>query len=312
MKIVFFWTPEFAAHILLGLLKFPEIDCQLVVSQSDKIIGRKKELSFTPVKNIAKNHNLNVLQPEKIKNNQDFFEVLRKIKPDFIVVAAYGKIIPKQILDIPQYGCINIHGSILPKFRWASPVQAAIKNGETETWLTIMYMSEAMDEGDILQIARIPVDNGDTSIDIFKKFVDIGPNLLIQTLKNIIRWGIISIRQNNEEATFCWKISRKDGEIFFQKQSAQDIYNTFRAYISWPGVFTFFEEKRIVLDVVSLTHEKWKTPGEFIKIGNKKFGIVCSDHSVLELQEIKLAWKKATNIMSFINGNKNVIWYKFK
>jgi methionyl-tRNA formyltransferase len=99
------------------LLKFPEIDCQLVVSQSDKIIGRKKELSFTPVKNIAKNHNLNVLQPEKIKNNQDFFEVLRKIKPDFIVVAAYGKIIPKQILDIPQYGCINIHGSILPKFR---------------------------------------------------------------------------------------------------------------------------------------------------------------------------------------------------
>jgi len=190
MKIAFFGTPDFAWKILSWILEYSEIECVLVVSQPDKSVGRKRELSPTPVKQVAIDSGIEVIQPEKLgpslnslpKGEMWSQDVLQNLDLDFIVVVAYGKIIPQAILDIPKYGCINIHGSILPKYRWASPVQSAIKDGLSETWLTTMFMSAGMDEGDILKIAKVEIDKVDTSEDIFKKFVHIGPELLVNTL----------------------------------------------------------------------------------------------------------------------------------
>lgn len=320
LKIAFFGTPEFAGKIFSWVLEYSEIDCKLVVSQPDKPVWRKKELIPTPVKEVALEHNIEVMQPEKIRKNEDFFKILRNLDLDFIVVVAYGKIIPKEILDIPKYWCVNIHGSILPKYRGASPVQAAIKSGEKETWLTTMYMSEGMDEWDILQIGKIKVDIVDTSEDIFQKFIEIGPKLLIDTLKKVKNWEIQWIPQNDLEASYCSKILREDGEVFFQKQTAQEIFNTYRAYTPWPGIFSFYEWKRFVIEECCFD-EVWELeknyledvlPGEFIKINKKTFWIVCSDKKFLIIKKVKLEGKKSMDIASFVNGNKDIVWYIFK
>jgi methionyl-tRNA formyltransferase len=252
MKIAFFGTPEFAWNIFSWILEYPEIEVVLVVSQPDRAVWRKKEFFSTPVKRIALDVWIEVLQPEKIKKNSEFHQYLKNLNLDFIVVVAYGKIIPQAILDIPKHGCINIHGSILPAYRGASPVQAAIRDWLLQTWLTTMYMSAGMDEWDMLKVAEVDIDNVDTSEDIFKKFVHIWPKLLIDTLKEIISGNLKWTSQDHNQATHCGKISREEGEVFFSKQSAQEIYNTFRAYTPWPGIYSWYEGKRLVLEEVSI------------------------------------------------------------
>ena len=171
MKIAFFWTWEFSKNILKNILESKNpLEVKLIVSQADKPIWRKKEIIPTPVKTLALEKNIEILQPEKLKNNEDFFEKLKSLDLDFIVVVAYGKIIPKDILDIPKFSCINIHGSLLPLYRWASPIQESIKNWDKKTWLTIMYMSEWMDEWDMLAKKEVNIDILDKTPDIFRKF----------------------------------------------------------------------------------------------------------------------------------------------
>ena len=318
MRIAFFWTPQFAADILSWLISYPEIEVVLVVSQPDMPVWRKQELLPTPVKYIAIQKGIEVLQPKSLKRERSLEIELNSLHLDFIVVVAYGKIIPKYILDIPKYGCINLHGSILPKYRGASPVQAALKNGESETWLTTMYMSEWMDEGNILKIAKFSIDIIDTSAYIFQKFVTIGPNLLRTTLQDIISWNIIWIPQNENEVTYCWKISKEDGQISFGKQSAKDIYNLYRAYTPWPGIFSYYEGKRFViewcfLDTLIFDAED-VVAGSFIYWWTwraKQYGIVCKDWSILWITQVKLEGKKSMDIVSFVNGNKEILNYSF-
>jgi len=313
MKIAFFGTPEFAWEILSWILEYPEIDCRLVVSQPDKPVGRKREFLATPVKQVALDARIEVMQPEKIKKNTDFHEYLTSLNLDFIVVVAYGKIIPQAILDIPKYWCINIHGSILPKYRWASPVQAAVKDGLSETWLTTMYMSRGMDEWDILKVGKVAIDKVDTSEDVFKKFIQIWPKLLVQTLREIISWDLQWTPQDESQATYCSKISREDGEVFFEKQSSQEIYNTYRAYTPWPGIYTWYEGKRLVLEGISLHDEAmWETPWEIVKLWKNTYGIVCCDKKILEITRVKLEGKKSMDTVSFVNGNWEVLWYWFQ
>ena len=313
MKIAFFGTPEFAWNILSGILEYPEIDIALAISQADKAVWRKRELQMTPVKKIALEAWIEVLQPEKIKKNIEFHDYLKSLNLDFIIVVAYGKIMPTAILDIPKYGCINIHGSILPKYRWASPVQAAIKAGEAETWLTIMHMSEGMDEWDMLSVGKIDIDIVDTSEDIFEKFVEIGPKLLVEALKGVISGDAKGTQQKEEEATYCSKISREDGQVSFKNQSAKGIYDTYRAYSPWPGIFTFYEGKRLVFEEIEFHDETapWFEVGKIIKNG-KKVWIVCSDGKILEIKQVKLEGKKTMDILSFLNGNKEILEYCFQ
>ncbi len=319
MKIAFFWTWDFSRNILNGILNYSPpargeleggTDVKLIVSQPDKPIWRKKELVPTPVKSLALEKNIKVLQPEKLKNNTDFFKELEWF--DFIVVVAYWKIVPKEVLEAPKYGCINIHWSILPNYRWASPIQESIKNWDSQTGLTIMYMSEWMDEWDILDTKIVNIDKLDKTPDIFKKFEVLWPELLINTLKNIIDKSIVWQKQDDSKATYCSKISKTDWEVFFSKDSPNDIYNKYKAYFPWPGIYTFYNWKKLNIEDCSLI----ENPSEnniwsVIKLDKKNIWIQCSDNKLLLLKQVKLEWKKSMDILSFLNWNKDFLDYKF-
>ena len=179
-----------------------------------------------------------------------------------------------------------------------------------------MYMSQGMDEWDILQIQKVSIDNIDTSEDIFEKFVSIGPKLLVDTLHKVIKWEITWVPQNHSESSHCSKISREDGRISFWKQTSNEIFNTFRAYTSWPWIHTFYNEKRLVLEDISLFDNTTENEiegeiWECIKISKNRYGILCCDWKILEVLRVKLEWKKSMDALSFVNGNKEVLWYKF-
>lgn len=322
MKIAFFGTWDFSKNILKNILENKNSpDIKLVVSQADKPVWRKKEILETPVKSLAKEKNIEILQPEKIKNNIEFFEKLRSLDLDFIVVVAYGKIIPKEVLEIPKFGCINIHWSLLPSYRWASPIQESLKNWDKLTWLTIMYMSEWMDEWDMLAKKEIIIDIIDKTPDLFKKFEIFWADLLLETLEKIISWEIIAEKQDEQKATYCAKIEKKDWEIDFQKEIAEEIYNKFRAYYPWPWIYSFYNWKKFSIedcffeefdlndedfspwDVIEIENEPWEK--------NSQVWIICKKW-FLTLKTVKLEGKNSTDIKSFINWNKSFLDYSFK
>jgi len=312
MKIAFFWTWEFSKNILDWILKYKDIDVSLVVSQPDKPVWRKRILEPTPVKKLALEKQISVLQPEKVIWNNDFFDKLKNL--DFIVVVAYWKIVPKEVLDAPKYWCINIHGSILPLYRWASPIQEAIKNGDKKTWLTIMYMSEKMDEWDIINIEEVNIDKDDKTEDIFKKFENIWPDLLYTSLKWILENKLIRTAQNDDYATYCKKIIKENGEVFFAKESAEQIYNKHKAYYSWPWIYTFFNGNKLqICDCKLFTSPPMfhKDEWEVACLENKEIWVVCADKKVLILKKVKLEWKQETDIISFINWNRQFLNHRF-
>lgn len=312
MKISFFWTWDFSKNILDWIIWFNEIDILLVISQPDKPVWRKNKIEYTKIKKYCIEKHLKLLQPIKLKNNLELYDELKLLDLDFIVVVAYGKIIPQEILNIPKYWCINIHGSILPKYRWASPIQEAIKNWDNETWLTIMYMSKWMDEWDILSIKRIIIDNNDTTIDIFKKFEIIGPELLLNTLIWIINWKIIWKKQEESSVSFCSKINKEDWEIKFKLDLWENIYNKYRAYIIWPWIYTYYNEKKLNIELCQLNDYFWDEKiWKVVKIDKKNIWIICKWNKILILNKIKLEWRKSLDILSFINWDNNFIWYQF-
>ncbi len=317
MKIAFFWTWDFSKTILSWILENKNIEVWLIVSQPDKAIWRKQELIKTPVKILAEKNNIKLLQPNKLKNNLAFFEELKWL--DFIVVVAYWKIVPKEVLEAPKYWCINIHWSILPKYRWASPIQESIKNWDIETWLTIMYMSEWMDEWDILKIEKIEIDNLDKTPDIFNKFEKFWASLLINTLNWIIDWSIKWIAQDNSKATYCSKISKQDWEINFQTENIKNIFNKFRAFYPWPWIYTYYNWKKLNIEdcccnniwVFEQNFQEELIPGKVVKIDKKTIWIVWINKKILIIKQVKLEWKKSMDIISFINWNKDFLNYKF-
>ncbi len=321
MKIAFFGTADFSKNILADIISNGNLEVKLVVSQPDKPVWRKKELLATPVKALALENNIEALQPEKLRNNDEFFNKLRSLDLDFIVVVAYGKIVPKEVLEAAKHGCINIHGSILPAYRWASPIQESLKNWDTETWLTIMYMSEWMDEWDILSIQKIDIDIMDKTPDIFRKFEWFWAKLLIKTLKGILAWEIKWVKQDDSKATYCSKIEKSDWEINFEKQNIEEIYNKFRAYYPWPGIYNFYNDKKFSIEDcfyndIDLSNDEELSIGEVVEIEdehnpkNKEIWVICKGW-ILILKQVKLEWKKSMDILSFVNGNKDFLDYKF-
>lgn len=319
MNIAFFWTWWFSKNILESLFNdYKEINILLVVSQPDKPFWRKQEFIPTPVKKFALSNNLSVLQPEKLRNNIEFFDYLKSLNLDFIVVVAYWKIIPIEILEIPKYWCINIHWSILPAYRWASPIQESLKKWDKETWLTIMYMSEKMDEWDVLKIEKVNIDILDKTPDIFKKFENIWPKLLVDTLNWIISWKINWIPQDASKATYCKKIEKEDWKIDFKNERVLDIYNKFRAYFPRPGIYTYYKNKKFDLTDIffkenELIFDKdfnlWDVV-EFEDHGKNNIWILCN-WWILILNKVKLEWKKEMSIKDFVNWNKDFLDYNF-
>jgi methionyl-tRNA formyltransferase len=311
MRIWFFGTPSLAATVLQDLISAPDMEVVFVVTNPDKPWWREQIMKPSPVKEIAILHSIPVLQPDRVRNNPEFLDLLRAYSCDYFIVVAYGKIVPLELLQIPQHLCINVHGSILPAYRWASPIQAALLHWEKETGVTIMEMSEGMDEGDILKIRTISIDPTETSETLFTKFAQISWPTLIQTIRELEIWGITPLPQESEKATYCKKIEKEDGLIDWTLP-AKEIYQKWQAYTPWPGVFTHYEGKRLLLEkVYLLSGDEYETiTGKVIKQSDGTIGVICGKW-ILILETVKLEWKKSQNIKDFFNWNQKFIEYNF-
>ncbi len=307
MRIWFFGTPSLSASVLQNLLNCPDIEVVFVVTNPDKPIGRSGDIQPTQVKLLAWAHNITVFTPIRLRDNIQFFEELRSYDCDYFIVVAYGKIVPQEILDIPKKMCINVHGSILPKYRWASPIQSALLHWEKETWVTIMEMSIGMDEGNILKICTIPINPTETAATLFTRFAEVSPPTLIQTLRELELGGITSLPQDNSRATYCKKIEKEDGFIDWSKK-AKEIYHMWQAYMPWPGIYTQYEGKRLLLEQVESRKCKVESvkPWTVLKLEDGRVWVVCGEW-ILTLEQVKLEWKKSQSILDFVNWNQQFI-----
>lgn len=300
MKIVFFGTTEFSASILETLSK--DFEIAAVVTQADKPVGRKQEIQESPVSALAKKLGLPAEKPVTLKDSE-FTQRIKDYKPDLFVVIAYGKIIPQEILDIPTKGSINIHFSLLPKYRGASPIHAALLNGETESGVTIMLMDEKMDHGPILAMEKVSVDPEEMFEDFGNKLLDLANKMIVPTIQNFLNGKIVPKEQNHEEATFCNIISKEDGEIDWNKP-AQEIFNMYRAYSKWPGVWTSWNGEKIKLTAISATSENAELePGSvFQKDGEI---LVQTNKGSIKISQLQQEGKKNMPIEDFLRGHQD-------
>ena len=305
INVVFMGTPKFTLPPLAALIKIELFNVLAVVTQEDKKIGRKQEITPPPAKIMALQNGIPVLQPPRVKGNTEFIDLLRGLNPDFIVVVAYGQILPKEVIDIPKYGCINIHGSLLPMYRGASPVEAALLNGDKETGITFMKIAEKLDSGDIYFAERIAIDPKDTSESVREKLSYLAGTLLPFTLKDIMDGVLEPIPQDHSKATYCKKIKKEDGEIDLRTMTAEEIINRLRAYTPWPSCFLRIDGKRI-----KILEADFKPDSKNIKAGSatitKDTVSLGTKKGTLILQKVQLEGKKPTSIQDFLKGNSGL------
>ena len=298
IKIVFMGTPDFSVPVLEGLIK--NYNVVLVVTQPDKIVGKNKELSPTPVKVCASKHNIEVFQPEKIKSNYD--EILN-VNPDIIVTCAYGQIIPKEVLDFPKYGCINVHASLLPKLRGGAPIHHAIIDGYDKTGITIMYMEEKMDAGDIISSKETIIENSDTVGILHDRLSSMGKELLLETLPKIISGNIKPVKQNIDEVTYAWNIKKEEEIIDFNK-TTKEVFNQIRGLNPFPGAYSILEDKSIKIYESKIGDSKTTVPGEIINVYKDGIGVSTLDGEIV-LTQIKPFGKKLMSVKDYLNGIKD-------
>ncbi len=297
LKVVFMGTPEFSVPVLKSLIELTDV--VLVVSQPDKEVGRKRILTPSPVKACALEHNIEVFTPKKIREE---YEVVLNHKPDIIITCAYGQIVPKQMLDYPDYGCINIHGSLLPKYRGASPIQSAIMNGDEVTGITLMYMEEGLDTGNIIHAKKLKISDDDTYGTLSEKLSLLGRDLLISTLPKIIEGDNFDIPQDDDEATHTVKIKREDERLDFTK-TRKELHNFVRALNPAPfaNILVNGEEWKVI--ETEIGEEKTGKVGTVTSVNKDSFGVLASDGELL-IKRIKVAGKKEMNVKDFFNGYK--------
>lgn len=247
IRIGFFGTPELSRRVLEDFLRRPEFEVAFVVTGEDKPVGRHQVLTVNPVKELALEHNLPVLQPVRIRGNTELLETIASYGADYFVVVAYGKILPKELLSIPKKYPINIHGSILPKYRGASPIQSALIAGDRETGVTIIVMSEGMDEGDIVDVKMIEIDAHETTQTLFEKFAEVSGTFAAETILRLDRGEISPQQQNETEATYCKKITKEEGLLDFSR-SAEELYHLYQGLTPWPGVYTVYKGKKLIVE----------------------------------------------------------------
>ncbi|MDD5731715.1 MAG: methionyl-tRNA formyltransferase [Patescibacteria group bacterium] len=305
LKLVFMGTPEFSVKILEGILN-DSYNIIGVITEPDKPVGRSQELVPTPVKKFALEKGLKVFQPEKKIN---VFEAVSELNPDLVVVAAYGKIITKETLEVPKYGCINFHGSLLPKLRGASPIQTAILEGAEKTGVTIMVMDENMDTGPILTTVEIPLDKKETTTTLRAKMLEYGLPLLLKTIPEYVDGELKPIVQNNDEVTYTKMIEKEDGRINFEK-SAEEEERKLRAFNEWPGTFCFWDSKRIkFIEVDSSTNYESNTNiriGEVFLDENKNLCVNFAKGFWI-IEKLQIEGGKPMLAKDFLNGNKDFV-----
>lgn len=296
MRVVFMGTPDFAVPVLEGLIE--NYDVVGVVSQPDKEVGRKRILTPTEVKKVALLHDIKVLQPKRIR--EEYQEVL-SLEPDIIVTCAYGQIIPKEILDYPRLGCINVHGSLLPKLRGGAPIHHAIIDGLEETGITIMYMDEKMDSGDIISQRSIKIEDSDTVGTLWDKMSLLGRDLLLDTMPSIIDGTNERIKQNEEEVTFGLNIKREVEHVDFNKTS-REVFNQIRGLSPIPGAYALLDGKEMKIYSCQVLEKKYQgVPGEIVDTFKNGFVVCTKDSSVLII-DVKPFGRSRMSASAYING----------
>jgi methionyl-tRNA formyltransferase len=297
-NLVFCGTPQFAVPTLERLAN-SGFRISLVVTQPDRPKGRGLELVYSAVKQSAQKMNLSVIQPEKIKNNDEFRAHLTTLKPDAIIVVGYGRLIPQWMLDLPPFGNINLHGSLLPKYRGAAPIQWAIANGEAIAGVTTMRLDAGLDTGDILLQSESPIRPDDTSETLSPRLAARGADLMIETLQGLQQGSIHPRPQDHSQATLAPILKKEDGLIDFSR-SATEIFNRIRGFQPWPGAYTKFRSKTLHI---------WKAqpvadavPNAELRVINNRLLVGCAQKSSLELLEIQLEGKKRTTANDFVHG----------
>jgi methionyl-tRNA formyltransferase len=308
LRLVFCGTPQFAVPTLEALIAAGH-EIALVVSQPDRPVGRKQILTAPPVIQIALAHGLEVTQPEKIKNNTEFRARLEIIAPDAIVVVAYGRIIPKWMLDLPRLGCINLHGSLLPKYRGAAPIQWAIANGDEVLGNTTMLLEEGLDTGPMLlqQTLDFESDFPNTTEEALKQLASLGAPMVVETLEGLANGTLTPQPQDDSKATLAPILTREDGRVDFSKFESLQVFNRWRAFQPWPGLFTTIGGKKLILKEIGAVGWKHpdganRLPGEVWFIGKEVF-VVCAGESHLELLEVQLEGKNPVASGEFFQGH---------
>jgi methionyl-tRNA formyltransferase len=299
MKLVFCGTPQFAVPSLEKLVA-AGFDVKLVVTQPDRPQGRGMELAAPPVKQTAMKFGLPVIQPEKIKTNEPFKNQLSGIALDAIIVVGYGRIIPPWMLQLPRFGNINVHGSLLPKYRGAAPVQWAIANGDIVTGVTTMRLDEGLDTGDILLQREIPISVEDTAVTVAPRLAALGADLLIETLHGLEQGSITPVKQDNARATLAPILKKEDGLVDSNK-TATEIFNRLRGFQPWPGAYTLFRGKTLKI-VAARPAQPQDVPRGELRVSGDKLLVGCGAGTVLELIQIQPEGKKAMRAREFING----------
>ena len=309
MKIVFMGTPDFAATSLNALIE-ANYNIEAVVTNPDRPKGRGMKMLYTPVKEVAISKNIPIFQPERVRNNEDFINKIKEINPDVICVVAYGKILPKEILDIPKYGCINVHASLLPKYRGAAPIQWAILNGDKETGVTTMYMDVGMDTGDMILTEKVQIDENETTGELWDRLSKIGGKLLVETLKQIENGTAPRTPQGNDY-TMAPMLDKEMSKIDWENKTAEEIKNLVRGLNPIMGAYTLLNGKKIKFWKVEVANNlgydedniKMLQNGTVI-VSDPRDGIfIKTKKGILRVIEIQGENAKKMPIQDFLRGN---------
>lgn len=304
LKIIFAGTPEFGLPCLEALAR-ENVIIQAIYTQPDRPAGRGRELQASPIKKWGLEHAIPVMQPTNFKSSEDVQE-LQNLEPDLMVVIAYGLILPKSVLDIPKYGCINVHASILPKWRGASPIQHAILNGDSETGVAIMQMDVGMDTGDYYQIAKTAIDAHDNAKNLHDKLAILAIQPLLETINNIDK-NIQATKQDDTKATYAPKILKRDAEIDWN-QDAPKIANLIRAFNPWPLAYTTADDTRFqIIKAQAIKIQHSEQPGTVIAINKDGILVGAAANEAVLIDEIKLPGKKTSKVADYINSNNKTI-----
>jgi methionyl-tRNA formyltransferase len=301
MRVVFCGTPEFAVPTLEAVIAAGH-EVALVVTQPDRAAGRGMELQAPPVKRVALARGIPVVQPEKIKNSAEFRERLEGIAPDAILVVAYGRIIPQWMLDLPRFGNINLHGSLLPKYRGAAPIQWAVANGELVTGVTTMRIDAGLDTGDMLLAQVVPIGMDETAVHVYECLAVEGAKLMVKTLRELEAGTIYAEKQDHGMASLAPILKREDGWIDFAKP-AKEIYDRWRGFQPWPGAHTMLRAKKLIVHRMKLVSKSGvRCEGGELVVDGDCLRVGCGDGSVVELVEVQMEGKNRMGAAEFLRG----------
>lgn len=311
MKIVFMGTPDFARDSLKAVVEAGH-DVELVVTNPDKPKGRGMKMIPSEVKEYALEKGLSIEQPLKVRNNPEFVEKLKSINPDVICVVAYGKIIPKEILEIPKFGCINVHGSLLPKYRGAAPIQWAVLNGDKETGVTTMFMDEGMDTGDMIEKEVVEIGDNETTGELWDRLSIVGANLLVKTLKLLENGEVKRVKQP-DEFTVAPMLKKEIAKIDWENYSSKKIKNLARGLNPFMGAFSYLNDKKIKIWKVEIVDEKFdEAPGTVVGSDSKNGLVISTIDGAVSVLEIQGENARRMGIFDYLRGNSILVGEKFK